>query len=307
MKPPIIVLLILLLANIPTNAIAAPFAYAVGTIQGTPVEPGALVRIDLASGLATRIGVVTDAAVPATVYANIGGLDIDPATGQLYAVDDAADRLIRIDPQTALATVIGPITDGGSPIASISNMGLAFDGAGTLYFVSTSGRRFATMDITSGALSSIVTGGAAPNTSGLAIGPGGFFGVTPGATDQLISINPVDGVSTPIGAGLGINVSNLLGLEFDGDGVLWGVEKTSGANPTALFTVDTVSGLASVGSTVMLEGSGTLVNELASLAVFAGAGSPSPARVPMPAAFLVILAGLLASSAGRRGGQSGSA
>ena len=129
MKSSLASLLILTLALFQAPANAAPFAYAVGTIQGTPVEPGALVRIDLASGLATRIGVVTDAAVPATVYANVGGLDIDPATGQLYAVDDAADRLIRIDPQTALATVIGPITDGGSPIASISNMGLAFDGA----------------------------------------------------------------------------------------------------------------------------------------------------------------------------------
>lgn len=266
-----------------TSSYAEPFAYAVGTIQSNPTQQDVLIKIDLSNGTAMQIGQVTDSITPATIYSLIGGLDIDPTTGSLYAVDDDTDSFLRIDPATGIATLIGSITSGGNVIPSIANMGFSFDGTGTLYFSASSGRRFSEMNVTTGDLTDIVTGAAAPNTSALAISNLGFFGLE-SVGDNLININPLDGTSTVIGAGAGIgfDVPNSIGLEFDDAGTLWGVEFTTGNTQTRLFTVDTLTGVGTLGSNVTIQGTGDTVNNIASLAIIPSLAEVSTVNVPLP-------------------------
>ena len=162
-------------------------------------------------------------------------------------------------------------------------MGLSFDATGDLYFTTTSGRRFSTMDITSGDLSNIATGGSAPNTSALAINESGIFGVNAAGIDnELLMINPIDGSSVIVGSGIGITIGSLVGLEFDEAGVLWGVDKQEASLQETLFTIDTTTGTATLASPILLEGTGELVNEIESLAVIPAAAQPTSVSVPLP-------------------------
>jgi len=77
---------------------AEPFAYSVAFDQ--------LFRIDLATGKAEFIGAA--GAYNGVRIGDIEGLTFSPE-GQLYAVSDGIKALLKIDPKTGVATVIGPI------------------------------------------------------------------------------------------------------------------------------------------------------------------------------------------------------
>lgn len=77
---------------------AEPFGYSMAFDQ--------LFRIDLATGQAEFIGVA--GTVGGVRIGDIEGLTFSP-DGQLYAVSDGIKALLRIDPKTGAATVVGPI------------------------------------------------------------------------------------------------------------------------------------------------------------------------------------------------------
>src|SRR5215469_15217422 len=71
-----------------------------------------LFRVDLTGHTATKIGQATPVGV--TRFANIEGLTLTPG-GALYGVSDTngSKTLLRIDPATGLATVVGALTLSG--------------------------------------------------------------------------------------------------------------------------------------------------------------------------------------------------
>jgi hypothetical protein len=270
------------------TAESATFAYAVGNLRITPgaiATPDVLFRIDLDTGDSTAIGQVR-AADGSKVYQYIGGMDFHPSTGILYAVDDVDDLLLTIDPATGIATEIGKLTASGVAIPSVALMALSFDPDGTLYFAASSGRRLSTLDTSTAVLTDIATGGAAPNVASLAISSAGaFYGISAVSptSNTLLAIDPTDGSSAGVGTGLGF-VSGRIGLDFDANGTLWGVEQGSGSVMSRIFTVDLVTGLGDVVGPMTVPATGYLVDDVESLAI---------APVPLPAASWMLATALV--------------
>jgi hypothetical protein len=83
------------------------------TLYGVADEfgrPSTLYTIDPATGTASPIGVVVDSSGSFFCCREISALAFHPTTGILYAISERGNNLIRIDPATAVATVIASIS-----------------------------------------------------------------------------------------------------------------------------------------------------------------------------------------------------
>jgi hypothetical protein len=124
--------------------IAAQQSWAQGQTILTVSEDDNLLRtIDPVTGSTASSVAITDAAAVLTFTA-AHGLALDPTSGNLFALmatgtqgDCSLRQLVRVNPATGSATVIGPVDDAGA--SGILFSGLAFDAAGTLYAVSGGG------------------------------------------------------------------------------------------------------------------------------------------------------------------------
>ena len=212
-----------------------------GTLYGSTAasSPGELYIINPATGAVVQdIGPLNDSG--GTNYP-MTGLAFHPASGVLYGATGnnpaaTAARLVTINPNTGLVTVIGffdagPTNSSGVP----STMGdLAFDSAGNLYGVGTiGGPQLYSINILTGKATVIGGTGLASTTGGgLAISPEGVFYGTPtssryGTYDPTLGtftliVNPIK----PLGGGYG-------GLDFDENGVLYGINVGGGTPPPA--------------------------------------------------------------------------
>jgi len=223
-------------------AAADPIGYAVGFNE--------LYRVDLASGLAVRIG------EPSAIgFNDVEGLAFAP-DGALFAVADqtmrvgagssaTTDFLLRINTTSGVGSLVGalPGLQGQGPgLGGNLDYGLAFTCDGTLWMSSeTNGNLWRvnpqTAEIT-------LVGNTGASLSGLAANGTGLYGVSVDPTPRLYRIDQQTGAASAIGAlGVGGAVSNA-GLDFDAAGVLWASLDPEPAQPgpSRLVRVDTTTG-----------------------------------------------------------------
>jgi hypothetical protein len=122
------------------------------TDQNDPIAPGELLTIDKSTGLATVVG---DLVPPLDTTTFASDVTFTP-DGTLYGWLEGPDDLATIDKSTGLATVVG---NSG---VSTARVGLAADGAGTIYLAVNTTSPLRTVDRNTGA----VTAGPVINGTG---------------------------------------------------------------------------------------------------------------------------------------------
>ncbi|MEO6183744.1 MAG: Calx-beta domain-containing protein, partial [Verrucomicrobiota bacterium] len=204
--------------------------------------PGELYILDPATGAVVQdIGPLNDSV--STNY-GITGLAFHPFTGVLYGSTAGNDtntyrKLVTINTNTALITVIGSYNAGNSTMGDI-----AFDSSGNLYGVSTSGgARLHSINIGTGQATLIGSSGVTfTEGGGLAISSTGVFFSTP-TSGRFGTYNPVSGAYTQIVAPTRPVGGAYAALAFDG-ATLYGLNlgpSTSGYL-THIVTFDTSTG-----------------------------------------------------------------
>ena len=202
-------------------------------------------RVDLATGDLTPIARIIDP--DSTVFLPVDGMDFDPLTGRLWAVNGSED-LFELDPATgqvigSILTLIDSVT--GVQLNKVG-YGLSFAPGGVLYIsAGVSGPFLGTVDKTTGVVVQIVTGGTAPRPEGLAVAPSGaVFGThetSPANRVHQADIDPITGAFSIIGL-LGDPLNSAIGLDFDASGQLWGIERGAIGNlNSTVFRVDTAT------------------------------------------------------------------
>jgi hypothetical protein len=214
-------------------------------------SPGELYRLDAATGSVLQdIGPLNDAN---GVNYPITGLAFHPVSGVLYAstgnfVPATAAQLVRINPATALVTVIGPFNVGNAGSGPATMADLAFDPAtATLFGVgSIAGPQLYSINTGTGqatviggtGLTSTTGGGLAVSISGAIYGTptAARFGTYDRITGAFMNIaNPVK----PVGGAYAA-------LDFNSTGTLFGLDlgptPAGGQPPTHLVTIDPATG-----------------------------------------------------------------
>ncbi|HYU32533.1 MAG TPA: hypothetical protein VEW48_10250 [Thermoanaerobaculia bacterium] len=240
--------LILLAGALP---LTAQTGYSVRS-DGNDKQDDYLYSIDMRTGVATPIG--------PTGYEDVEGLAFDRKCETLFGVDDVTDRLLACDIATGGCKQVGNLG------VDITDTGLAFADDDMLYMSTDAPKnptRFFQVNRFTGAATPI--GDQGQEVTGLAAGPKGIFGLGGDGTDDLVQIDPATGKATRIGS-LGSIAPSDGGLDFDADGVLWGIEDAGLRNPSRTFTVDTATGQATVVATVHLA-NGTKLGGFEGLAV----------------------------------------
>jgi hypothetical protein len=184
-------------------AFAQPFALAVRS-DGDDI----VYRINLATGAVAPIGPIG--------FADVESIAIHPHTGVIYAVDDITDQLIIVNPITGAGTAVAP-----TGVGTITDHGLAFDGAGNLYMSVDAPQNAYKLNPRGGGF---LMGAQGQQVTGLAWLDGVLFGLGGDNTNNLVALNQVTGQSQVIGAlGGTLSVSDG-GIGFDRNDVLWGIE-----------------------------------------------------------------------------------
>lgn len=196
---------------LPANAATVAYGEAFDTLY----------RIDLDARKASRIGAAGRYA--GQPLANIGGLTT-AANGTLYAVAAASKLLLRIDPTSGVASVIGPLAVGGGT-GQFDALDLNMIGGcgGTLWLSSGVAGKLWTVNPASGATTLIGSTGHA--ISGLAARDGKLYGAGGKGDNTFYRIDPATGAATAIGA-FGPALTrwvNSVSMSFDTGGTLWAV------------------------------------------------------------------------------------
>ena len=255
--------------------------------DGNDKQDDYLYSIDLKTGLAAPIG--------ATGVEDVEGLAFDRKCETLFGVDDVTDRLLTCDIATGACRQVGNLG------VDVTDTGLAFADAFTLYMSTDAPKnpaRFYQVSPITGKATLI--GDQGQEVTGLAASSDGIFGLGGDGRDNLVRIDPATGAATPVGP-LGPIKASDGGLDFDSDGVLWGVEDAGLRNPSRIFTVDTSTGQATTVATVHLE-NGTQLGGFEGLAVDDGvctalAGPATAVNVPTVGEWgLAALAALLTAT-----------
>jgi hypothetical protein len=238
---------------------AAP-AYAQALYGATASgSPGQLYVLDATTGgILQNVGPLNDAA--GTNYP-ITGLAFHPTTGVLYGSTGnnpaaTSATFVRIDPATALVTVIGPFDAGPTNSSGTgATMGdLAFDAAGNLFGIGTiGGPQLYSINIVTGKATVIGNTGLSSTTGGgLAISPGagGAFGTPTSSRYGTYDLNTgsYTNITNPAKPGGG---GAYAALDFNGS-VLYGLNSAPGSPPpTFLVTIDPLTGtVTNVGQSV---------------------------------------------------------
>jgi hypothetical protein len=106
--------------------------WGLGEARTVGFDRSALYTVNRATGLATRVGIVSWMGSTVDVDLSAGGLAFDPASGTLYATGTACNpqacqsALFTLDPSTAVATLVGPTSGyslqfGGLEFAPCAN------------------------------------------------------------------------------------------------------------------------------------------------------------------------------------------
>ncbi len=237
-----------------------------------------LYRIDLATGVATDLGLVN--------FDDAEGLEW--ANGVLYGIGGTSNQLWNLtSPPGSLIGATGTRNGidaglGFNPATGIMyNMG-GNSGASSLY----------TVDLGTGATTLVGSGtvfadNLAINASGNAYALDGIF------DDSLYSVNLSTGAFALVG-GLGLgDISSQFGSDFDPTGILWALSDAG-----EIYTINAGTGAAAFVAQVRLGSlTGTTLSGFEGLAIDTGAGGP---EVPEPATYFSVVSGLAIVAALRR-------
>jgi hypothetical protein len=237
-------------------------------------------RINLNSGVATRIGY--------TGYGDIESLSFSPA-GVLYGVDEVTRRLVTCSLSTGACTGVGSLGLG-----FFEDTGLSFDSSGGLWMSTDEPPpfNFYRLNPTSGAATLI--GAQNQEVTGLAFGNGVLYGLGGDYEDNLVVVNRTTGAATPVGL-LGAVTLMDGGIDFDGEGVLWGIsdpDDRPDTLPSQVFTINPATGAATLVATVT-NSNGTPLLGFESLAIWPAGEEPV---VPEPGSLLLLGSGLVGLS-----------
>ncbi len=211
----------------------APLASAQVRLLGVDTIGPALFEIDTTSGVRTLVGPLVG------ISGAIGALAWDPVAGILYMTSTSNDALWQLDPNTQVATLIGPFNVGGAEVMH----GIELDSTtGVLYGKSTNvsgGGDFYSIDKVTGQATAIGTTGIG-GFGGLEwINGTMYFSDTGG--DSLYTIDIATGTVTLIGA-YGIAGSVGIGFAYDpAFGLLANDNVTD-----SLYSINTATGVATL-------------------------------------------------------------
>lgn len=267
-----------LLAAAALPAWAGPTGYSAWDVNGTDK----LVRFDLATGVGTVLGNIQTAANVG--YGDVDGLAFD-GLGQLWAVDDTTNTLLRLDTSNGAATAVGIM---GSNLGA--NFGLAFGAGGTL-FMSASNKLY-TVNTSTAAATPVGSFSSSLTVRSLGYYGGTLYGWT--GADTLVSIDTSTAATTTIGAfGFSPATAGRDGMDVDPNtGMIWGL----GDLEARTYTINASTGLATVvAQQVCIENNNTIAN-------CSGGGFNGLAiqAVPEPGSLALAGLGLAAAFSSRR-------
>ncbi len=186
------------------SVLALPIGYSVRSDGNR-----ALNTIDLATGATTQIS-------SGVGFSDVEGLGFNPVNGVLYGLDDTTDRLIIINTTTGVGTGVG----AGLGV-SVQDPGLAISSSGIGYGISCCSGNLISINLTTGVGTNI--GAVGPDIDGLAFLGGILYAAS--RSDNLYTVNTSTAATTLIGSGLGVNLTNQVGLASDGTD-LWAISDT---------------------------------------------------------------------------------
>jgi hypothetical protein len=245
-----------LAVGVSSTANAEPFAYTVNSNDSSG-NGDALYRIDLATGVASRIGPLSGSATSA--FDDVEGLAFDK-NGLLFGVDDLSKSLIQINPANGLGQAVrNAVGNLNLPASSqpIDNPSTAFQCDGTSLVASQIRKTLFRVGLTApGTITVGSAGSLGINVVDLATSPNGDVFALGGSGDEgLYRVNTTLGTVSRIGtaswSGLRFESG---GLAFDAQGNAWGVADMtaeSATAPSVIFKIDTTTGIATrTGTTI---------------------------------------------------------
>jgi hypothetical protein len=210
-----------------TPAVAETNAFTVDASE--TAANGKLYSIDLTSGTTTEIGQTGQNDIEGLTFACDGTLfGVNRAARGENVANDQPAQLVTINTTTGTATVVGAL---GVPPA---DAGLTVGTDGKLYMAEVNNGRFYEVNKTTAAVTDIGLMGDGVEISGLATrADGTIFGYDRQNT-QLVTIDTTTGSASAVGPA---GDHNLVGLDFDAAGVLWGISGNG-----EIVTFDTATG-----------------------------------------------------------------
>ncbi len=265
---------------------------------------GSRVQAELVYGVTAQDFLVTwDSAQPTNLLSgvaisglqlneNLVGIDMRPATGQIYGVGSSS-RVYTINPTTGAATQVG--AGAFSPLLNGANFGVDFNPTvDRIRVVSNTDQNLRLnpndgMVVGVDGLLAYATGdpnfGVAPNVAAVAYTNNfmgatttTLYGIDPG-TDALVTQNPPNNGTLNTVGGLGVDATDILGFDISG---------ATGTAYAVLF--DTASNRSVFSSINLATGAATEIGE-----VDGGTTITGITVVPEPATLLLVGAGMIAA------------